>query len=165
MYGIYKFSLQGVKGEEKTKLPVQTEQLIQSVGWNEARNEMQVEITDGRILSLSDLEKINILAADLDGYVTGLRKNRIDNQENYNTLFAGTEELNKQYTKLTGEKDELIEKNSTLTGEKEKIEKDFSNLKSSYDTNINNNKELQSSFDALKKKKKDLEQALGDLQT
>ena len=58
--GIYKFSLQGAKGEEKTKLPVQTEQLIQSVGWNEARNEMQVEITDGRILSLSDLEKINI---------------------------------------------------------------------------------------------------------
>jgi predicted nucleic acid-binding Zn-ribbon protein len=98
-----------------------------------------------------DLEKINILAADLDGYVTGLRKNRIDNQENYNKLFAGTEELNKQYT--------------TLTDEKEKIEKDFSNLKSSYDTNINNNKELQSSFDALKKKKDDLEQALGDLQT
>ena len=86
-----------------------------------------------------DLEKINNLAADLDGYVTGLRKNRIDNQENYNKLFEGTEKLNKQYT--------------TLTDEKEKIEKDFSNLKSSYDTNINNNKELQSSFDALKKKK------------
>lgn len=58
--GIYKFSLQGAKGEERTELPVRTEQLIQSVGWNEARNEMQVEITDGRILSLSDLEKINI---------------------------------------------------------------------------------------------------------
>ena len=58
--GVYKFSLQGAKGEERTELPVRTEQLIQSVGWNEARNEMQVEITDGRILSLSDLEKINI---------------------------------------------------------------------------------------------------------
>ena len=58
--GIYKFSLQGAKDGERTKLPVRTEQLIQSVGWNEARNEMQVEITDGRILSLSDLEKINI---------------------------------------------------------------------------------------------------------
>ena len=55
--GNYKFILSKYEDGEKISLPVNTDQIIQSVSWNETQNEMQVEIQDGRILSMSDLER------------------------------------------------------------------------------------------------------------
>jgi len=55
--GKYKFILSKDEDGEKISLPVNTDQIIQSVSWNETQNEMQVEIQDGRILAMSDLER------------------------------------------------------------------------------------------------------------
>ena len=55
--GNYKFILSKYEDGEKISLPVNTDQIIQSVSWNETQNEMQVEIQDGRILAMSDLER------------------------------------------------------------------------------------------------------------
>jgi flagellar basal-body rod modification protein FlgD len=55
--GNYKFILSKDEDGEEISLPVTTEQIIQSVSWNETQNEMQVEIQDGRILAMSDLER------------------------------------------------------------------------------------------------------------
>jgi flagellar basal-body rod modification protein FlgD len=55
--GNHKFILSKDEDGEKISLPVTTEQIIQSVSWNETQNEMQVEIQDGRILAMSDLER------------------------------------------------------------------------------------------------------------
>ena len=55
--GNYKFILSKDEDGEKISLPVNTDQIIKSVSWNETQNEMQVEIQDGRILAMSDLER------------------------------------------------------------------------------------------------------------
>ena len=55
--GNYKFILSKDEDGENISLPVNTDQIIQSVSWNETQNEMQVEIQDGRILAMSDLER------------------------------------------------------------------------------------------------------------
>lgn len=56
--GSYKFMLTKVDGEKAVSMPVKTSQIVQSVSWNKSKNEMQVEIGDGRLFSMSDLEKI-----------------------------------------------------------------------------------------------------------
>jgi len=58
--GSYSLSLTGLKDGEVVEIPVNTPQIIQSVRWNDARNEVQVEIANGQTFSLADLEKFNI---------------------------------------------------------------------------------------------------------
>jgi flagellar basal-body rod modification protein FlgD len=58
--GSYSLSLTGLKDGEAIEIPVNTPQIIQSVRWNDARNEVQVEIANGQTFSLADLEKFNI---------------------------------------------------------------------------------------------------------
>jgi flagellar hook assembly protein FlgD len=56
--GSYKFVLTKVDGEKAISIPVKTSQIVQSVNWNKSKNEMQVEISDGRLLPMPDLDKI-----------------------------------------------------------------------------------------------------------
>lgn len=56
--GSYKFMLTKVDGEKAISIPVKTSQIVQSVNWNKSKNEMQVEISDGRLLPMPDLDKI-----------------------------------------------------------------------------------------------------------
>jgi len=58
--GQYSLSLTAVTDGESVEIPVSTSQVIQSVSWNEAKSEVQVEISSGRTFSLADLEKFNI---------------------------------------------------------------------------------------------------------
>jgi flagellar basal-body rod modification protein FlgD len=58
--GNYSLSLKSLKDGKTAEIPINTPQIIQSVRWNEAKNEVQVEVANGRVLSLASLEKFNI---------------------------------------------------------------------------------------------------------
>ena len=85
-----------------------------------------------------DLEKINKLAADLDGYISGLATNRSEKAM-----------LDEKYSKLTTA-------NTQTELDKSTIEKELSNLKNKYNTNIGNVDELTSQYTELKREKDDL---------
>ena len=58
--GKYSLKLTATDNGRQISIPVSTAQTISSVKWNEAKNEVQVEISDGRTFSLQSLEKFNI---------------------------------------------------------------------------------------------------------
>ena len=58
--GKYSLALTATANGKQIDIPVSTAQKISSVKWNEARNEVLVEISDGRTFSLQSLEKFNI---------------------------------------------------------------------------------------------------------
>jgi flagellar hook assembly protein FlgD len=58
--GKYFLKLTATDNGKQTNIPVSTAQTISSVKWNEAKNEVLVEISDGRTFSLQSLEQFNI---------------------------------------------------------------------------------------------------------
>ena len=58
--GSYSLSLKTSEDGKAVEIPINTPQIIQSVRWNEAKEEVQVEVANGRVLSLASLEKFNI---------------------------------------------------------------------------------------------------------
>ena len=58
--GKYSLELTATDNGKQIKVPVSTAQTISSVKWNEAKNEVLVEISDGRTFSLQSLEQFNI---------------------------------------------------------------------------------------------------------
>ena len=58
--GKYSLELTATDNGKQIKIPVSTAQTINSVKWNEAKNEVLVEISDGRTFSLQSLEQFNI---------------------------------------------------------------------------------------------------------
>jgi flagellar basal-body rod modification protein FlgD len=58
--GKYSLKLTATDNGKQTNIPVSTSQTISSVKWNEAKNEVLVEISDGRTFSLQSLEQFNI---------------------------------------------------------------------------------------------------------
>jgi flagellar hook assembly protein FlgD len=58
--GKYFLKLTATDNGKQTNIPVSTAQTITSVKWNEAKNEVLVEISDGRTFSLQSLEQFNI---------------------------------------------------------------------------------------------------------
>ena len=58
--GKYSLKLTATDNGRQISIPVSAAQTISSVKWNEAKNEVQVEISDGRTFSLQSLEKFNI---------------------------------------------------------------------------------------------------------
>ena len=58
--GKYSLKLTATDNGKQTNIPVSTAQTISSVKWNEAKNEVLVEISDGRTFSLQSLEQFNI---------------------------------------------------------------------------------------------------------
>jgi flagellar hook assembly protein FlgD len=58
--GKYSLELTATDNGKQIKIPVSTAQTISSVKWNEAKNEILVEISDGRTFSLQSLEQFNI---------------------------------------------------------------------------------------------------------
>ena len=55
--GHYSLSLTANSNGNSMDIPVSTSQVIKSVSWNEAKSEVLVEISNGRSISLADLEK------------------------------------------------------------------------------------------------------------
>ena len=58
--GKYSLKLTATHDGKQINIPVSTAQTISSVKWNEAKNEVLVEISDGRTFSLQSLEQFNI---------------------------------------------------------------------------------------------------------
>ena len=58
--GKYSLVLTATENGKQMNIPVSTSQKISSVKWNEAKNEVLVEVSDGRTFSLNSLEKFNI---------------------------------------------------------------------------------------------------------
>ena len=58
--GKYFLKLTATDNGKQINIPVSTAQTISSVKWNEAKNEVLVEISDGRTFSLQSLEQFNI---------------------------------------------------------------------------------------------------------
>ena len=58
--GKYSLKLTATDNGRQINIPVSTAQTINSVKWNEAKNEVLVEISDGRTFSLQSLEQFNI---------------------------------------------------------------------------------------------------------
>jgi len=58
--GSYSLSLKTSEDGRAVEIPINMPQIIQSVRWNEAKEEVQVEVANGRVLSLASLEKFNI---------------------------------------------------------------------------------------------------------
>jgi flagellar hook assembly protein FlgD len=58
--GKYFLKLTATDNGKQINIPVSTAQTISSVKWNEAKNEVLVEISDGRTFPLQSLEQFNI---------------------------------------------------------------------------------------------------------
>ena len=58
--GKYSLNLTATNNGKQINIPVSIAQTIKSVKWNEAKNEVLVEISDGRTFSLQSLEQFNI---------------------------------------------------------------------------------------------------------